>query len=393
MSESDGNSSEVDLELGSIDIISETSPASQNSPSSNNYVPVNRDIVLPPGDSDNAAQFPSLKNISSQPIVLMILGYLNSSDLSRLGEVSRSMYHATCTPVLWKNLLRIDFHVTDIDEDFAAQIPDLTSMNVMKPYYISRFQDVNRHILNAKIARSVHDRNMRREQYHYYIQTLLDLLLVRILTPLPALGGFLTIYFVAAKLDGSPIPMWYAFLPALLSIAYVYLCIAINLTLYYCHCYKPTSMCAELYPNLRGPIYQIMYHLHHRYGPCCMAFAAFTLFSGQCLLLALKLAGPLFSLHWGVVFLPLWCLFALFAVAYAFKYVSLGNFISMYSIVLLPHFILFVALTLKLDGIENHNRHADIKLHEVLTPFWILEGLVLSSVILNVVYACVKYVI
>lgn len=98
----------------------------------------------------------------------------------------------------------------------------------------------------------------------------------------------------------------------------------------------------------------------------------------QIIFVAVKLSpatpssGPIKKLDWGVVFLPIWILFTISPFLGCLRKpvtIFLGFFCLWF-----PLLIVIICLTVKLNGEDNHNKYAGLRMAFVFLPFWIIEG-------------------
>ena len=73
----------------------------------------------------------------------------------------------------------------------------------------------------------------------------------------------------------------------------------------------------------------------------------------------------------------MWLLFILYLISPAIGAFSAGPgpFFGLLTLVWVPMVILFVCLTVKLTGIEDHTKEGRMRLALIMMPFWFMEGL------------------
>lgn len=139
-----------------------------------------------------------------------------------------------------------------------------------------------------------------------------------------------------------------------------------------------------LYANVRGPIKTFYDETLHGspFLVACALIAAFMCLL-QVIFLAVKLSPSSTStpviraINWGVVLLPTWILFTvcLLLVSIMEPAVLFLAFLLFW----LPLFILIVSLTVKLNGVQYHNKNARIRMALIFLPFWIIEGSIMAG--------------
>lgn len=139
-----------------------------------------------------------------------------------------------------------------------------------------------------------------------------------------------------------------------------------------------------MYANVRGPIKTFYDETLHGspFLVGCALIAAFMCLL-QVIFVAVKLSPSATSAHiirainWGVVLLPTWILFtvSLLLVSIMEPAVLFLAFLLFW----LPLFILIVSLTVKLNGEQNHDKNAHIRMALIFLPFWIIEGSIMAG--------------
>ena len=103
----------------------------------------------------------------------------------------------------------------------------------------------------------------------------------------------------------------------------------------------------------------------------------------QIIFVAVKLSpetstsGPIKKLNWGIVFLPIWILFTISPFLGCLRKpvtIFLGFFCLW-----VPLLSVIICLTVKLNGEDNHDKYAKLRMAFVFLPFWIIEGFFMMS--------------
>jgi hypothetical protein len=218
------------------------------------------------------------------------------------------------------------------------------------------------------------------------IERFLDLTSIRIYLPLPAASIFSTLLLIGLRVDGDSLPVWVCLSPLLFFLVYTFF---VSLIAYITYGYRhhSSSLIRSLWTNLRGPI-QTFYTqvIQESKAAARVALLACLLFLFQIVMFGLKTSRSLGQpfhekLDWGIVFLPLWLLFCLYLTIPLLECArgNLGPFFVTFGLLWIPLFILFVILTVKLNGIDDGTHDRKIKISLILIPFWILEGIIMTA--------------
>jgi hypothetical protein len=360
------------------------------------------------------SEFPFFSNYDSQPFTLQILSYLNARDLCQLSLTSRSFYHATLSTKLWKNLLLIDFMFPDEEIERISRTPNnfhtaspplihssssrLASGDTLKGFYIQQMREVQIRIKSAKDLKLEIENERALERKVQSVESFLDFTSIRLCVPLPAASLFSTLLMIGLRVDGNSLPIWICLSPLLFFLLYtLFVSLLAFITFQYRH--HQTPLIRSLWTNLRGPIHHIFTQaLQESNTGARLSLTAWCLLLIQILFLGFKTSNSFNSsfhqtFDWGLVFLPLWLLFFLYLTLPAFGCTkgNLGPFFVIFGFFWIPFFILFVLLTVKLNGGDTHGSHRRMKISLILIPFWILEGVVMLTGLIGLVNGIHRY--
>ena len=239
----------------------------------------------------------------------------------------------------------------------------------------------------AKVAKIELIKNAKREERVRHVEKCLDFTQVRILTPLPLTTIILTILLLALHFDGFNIDIWICFVPLFFFFFYLSLSI-IAVALVYNYQFDSSSVFRGLWTNMRGPV-RVMFGDMLGSSNFLAGVAVFVLVLCvlEAILVAVKLSpddlvpvSVISTLPWGLVFLPIWCLFAVFCTVPFTKCISEGSvFILGVVLFWIPLFILFVCLTVKLDGEDNNTKAGSMRLALIFMPFWVIEAFFMTA--------------
>jgi hypothetical protein len=323
-----------------------------------------------------------------------ILSYLSAPDLCRLSCCSREHYKIASTKSLWTDLTIADFLESDIAAAGSACPESWDGLQrVWKHKYKLVKESVCAKIGAAKDIRQRIEYEERLEKKLALFERCLDLTQFRLLITLPPISLLASLILFGLKFDGASYSMWFCFLPLFVTLGYVALCILVSMWL--CRQqHRAGSPLQSTWQLVSGPLnwtYENLIKSQSRVSIILFSLTYF-LVSAQLVLLGLKLSSDVSALRtsrhfeWGVVFLPLWLLFALFC-AIPIAWQVNGTFIVVVGLVWIPLLIVLVLLAIKLnDGpaTDRNNFHLDL----ILIPFWIIEGIFLlgASVFLGIGY-------
>ena len=317
----------------------------------------------------------------------VILSYLGAEDLCKLALVCRHLLEDSMTAHLWKAIIATDFVPSEYEGNALTKAGYIKQYNMM-------IQRVNR----AKIEKIQIAQDSEREEKIYLLEKFLDLTQMRIMTCLPPFCIFLTILLLSLRFDGNKnISSWVCFVPILLFLVYVLINIAVACFMYE-HQYSQISIMRGLWPQMSGPIKYVYTEMlsQSSYG-VNIAIGLILVVVIEVFLLSAKLSGGEDSLSntkipWGVVFIPLWCMFFSFMLSPLLGcFREMGVYYICMTLFWLPLFIFFVCLTIKLSGEDVNDETQELKLSAIFVPLWLIEGIIMLATLGFLVHGAVKY--
>jgi hypothetical protein len=255
-------------------------------------------------------------------------------------------------------------------------------------------QRVNR----AKVEKFQILSDINKDKKILYLEYFLDMTQMRFMITLPSLALFLTVLLIALRFDGNKyISSWACFSPILIFLIYILINIGIGYILYR-NQYSRISIMNGIWSQMSGPIYYIyteflsqsLYGVH-------VAITSLLLIILEIILLSAKLSGNHISLSilqipWGVVFIPLWCIFLLSASGpLLLTFRDMGFYYLYMMFIWLPSFVFFVCLTVKLSGEDDKSSHGNIKLSLIFMPLWIIEGSLMVATLSFLIHGVYKH--
>ena len=350
------------------------------------------------------SEFPLFAHYDCKPLVLHILGYLTASELCVLSNASRSMYMAVLSPFLWKPLLLMDFFLDENQINAINATPNdhnvPSEASATKKYYVQQFRDASLSIAVAKMNHINHKRELDRDRRTKCVECCLDTSMVRMYTPLPIASIITTLILVALRNGGHNISIWWCLAPTIFFVLYTLLSGVLTYVVYLHRHSRDGLLGNELWVRLRSPA-QMLYETSSessRAVQCAVIVCVLLLL--QLLLLGIKTSSSDYirqdlrsGLHWGIVFVPLWILLAIYLAAPIVGVYSggPGPFFTLLVLCWIPFFILLTCLTVKLSGIEENEREGRMRIALIIMPFWVLEGVLMVGTLaglINGIYRC-----
>ena len=341
--------------------------------------------------------FRSFYGINEELLLTEILLFLNAKELCAVGTVSKSFRRAASLPLLWSELIKIDFdpELSDSEDlsQFTRNIGHILSYQSSKSLYIRKYHEMRQRVNRCKESYVQQEVQRRREERVAICQRFLDITQVRVLIPLPFFAFFGFLVLLALQYDGYGLPAWSPFIPIFIFALFLLFSIAITCIIFRRR-YRSASILFDLWNTLRGPIRFIYVETLGENRVAAKAiFVTVMLFILQTIFLVIKLAGYdddasrtasdiSHKLSWGWVFVPSWCTFqlALFSPCLGCARAGVGAYIFFIILIWIPVFVLFVCLAVKLDREEFHpNSGGKLRLSLILIPFWIVEGSILAG--------------
>lgn len=282
-----------------------------------------------------------------------------------------------------------------------------------KALYLQKLRERSLRIHNCKVEQQAIEAEQQRGSRSMLLQSFLDCTQMRMLIPLPLLASIISIILFGLYIDGLDISIWICAAPLLFYFLYLGFCIIVHIIVYTQQSI-PDSICKGLWSNIRGPL-RIVFNdlLGGSIYLTLVATLAALLCCIQVWLVALKLSSQSHlesdqqkyhvdngvpsdvtqSLPWPLVFLPIWCLLLLYCITPAIRCINeISTFFIGLITVWIPFFIFFVCLSIKLDGQEHHSIvGSKLRLALILMPFWLLEGAVLLSSLLFVIFGIYRF--
>jgi len=278
--------------------------------------------------------------------------------------------------------------------------------------YLEKLRELNHRIQRLKVEKLAEEDQRQRGKKSILLQSFLDCTQVRILIPLPLLSLVTSIILFGLYADGLNISIWTCSAPLLFYFLYLGFCIIIHMVVYSRQS-DAQSIWHGLWTNVRGPLRLVFTDLlGGSYYLTLLAIFAALVCSVQVWLVALKLSsqnhleseqeqqqqqqhvdngvpGSISKfLPWPLVFLPIWCLLALYCLAPLTRCITEPStfFIGLVTF-WIPFFIFFVCLSIKLDGQERHKMvGSNIRLALIFMPFWLIEGAILITSLLFLLF-------
>jgi hypothetical protein len=350
--------------------------------------PISDEISL--NDSNLAILGGAMENI----FLMHILPYFNSFDLCNLSQTSKYFYRLSASPKLWNILYNIDFVIENFDDTPAPIENQITT----KKLYIDRYKEYNQKIKICKQEKTQFLLETNRLERVRIIEIILDFTQVRLILPVLTISIFLSITLFCLKIDGLNISYWVCSIPVLFSLVYVIVSLKI-VQLLHNKQFSTTSLLRGLWNNFRGPIkffFQDIIGESTTMMYCTLCIVLLIIL--QIVLISIKISkltsqSVKNDLSWGAVFSPIWVFFTLFCIV-PFSRIRHDPAIFVIAFVLLwiPFFVLFVCLTLKFDGQNNHSKEKNLRLAFIFIPFWIIEGSFLLFAAIFLIYGIQRFV-
>jgi hypothetical protein len=260
-----------------------------------------------------------------------------------------------------------------------------------KTQYVEKYEEMRGRIDSSKLENFKYELDKRRQRWLRVIETALDITQMRILMPLCLIAGFLSISLFCQKQDGAlddRISYWDCATPILFFLAYFFLSVLLTKLLHSRHSanrdnpqINNLSSCPNLsglWVNFESFPKSIMHNEQSQQLTGLPVLLSITILCAlQVIFVGVKLSLPLSTSHlsWGLVFLPIWCLFTLYCI-FPIRYLAVQNtslYIAGCILFWIPLFVFFVGLTIKLD------RKPGLRLAVLFVPYWLIEGFILLS--------------
>ena len=297
-------------------------------------------------------------------LIINILNYLNINELCRMSQLSKLLRNVSESSYLWKeNLLRnyriaIDYS-KDLDNNQFNENNQLASAannaNV-KLMYKAEHTRVKSAMTSILQVNKEFASGRRIETYTNIIGSVLDLTQVYILIPLTVISILLSIILIALKLDHHSITIFDCCIPLFVLLGYVICSSVVTCFLYY-YVDKQYSVLNGIWHRMESPIKFITeystYYSNILLISTCVLLIAFILL----LCFKLTIHSTIHHTSWGIIFIPLWVLFA----SYLSKpCVACCRDKAVYLLILLfiwlPFLILGICVAEKLDSMDHYTR-------------------------------------
>lgn len=351
--------------------------------------------------------------------VLNILPFLTAKELLTIGKTSKFFIQVTKYNSLWSSLYKLDFttqpsninnplnnhlqlhhnnnnnnnihniHTTPTNTytHRSRIITNLNTSNMISSFPISMKQQYKQRYLDyqERISRSNDDNHnlqldMIRLDRIKNIEIFLDIIQIRLFTPLLFSCLLLSLILYVQRLDGNiSIPIWSCALPLCFAFFYLIVCFLI-IKIIHKRQYSTTSIVKGLYNYMRGPLVTLYNELLNESNYLLNIIIFYLLLIIlQLGMIIVKLTNSIpksfrNSYQWGIVFIPLWLLFISYCLLPFSKFrIDAGIFWFGFNMIWIPLFIFFICLTVKLD------HDSSIRIALILIPFYIIEGSILLA--------------
>lgn len=360
-------------------------------------------------------------------IPMNILVYLDHIDLCHFSMTSCYFRHVCKNPELWTELYRKDFIFESLDAMEAGSstgrlqnwwsfdsrdspqinrsasvmtavtsvfpsaqssaLPHLDTLPAMsKAQYMEKYEEMRGREDNSKMEIEQFEQDQQWRRWLRVIEIALDTSQIRLLFPIFLVAGLLSITLfcqkIDGKMDGTRISYWECMAPLLFAIGYFLLSVLITQLLYSRHRLDLDNPHAGgfggLWLNFESFPRSLMYNEQsQKLVGMPLLVSIMVLSALQIVFVCLKLSLPLveFDFSWGLVFLPIWCLFFVYCMI-PLKYLGQQDaslYIAGCIVFWVPLLIFFIGLSIKLD------RKPGLRLALLLVPYWLIEGIILLS--------------
>jgi hypothetical protein len=267
-----------------------------------------------------------------------------------------------------------------------------TTSTAAKAFYIRKYKDLHNRIEGKRDEKVLFNKSIQSHYRMTWVEYILDMTLVRVLIPLPLITIFASILMIGLYYDGVGVPMWVCAAPVLFLFVYFFVCMMVLFIVFHRR-YVSGSVVLGVWNRLNCPLktfYQDVFHESKKL--LCFALFGVILALLQVLLIAVKLsvhvtpAAIRHHLEWGIVFLPLWLLMAMYCISPLVRFITdRALYFSILIALWIPLCIIAVCLVVKLDGEDHHNRHGHMRLALIFMPLWVYEGLFLTGSLISIV--------
>ena len=351
-----------------------------------------------------------LSDLVPHVFAVEILTYLTMQEMSAFSTCSKFCLEMTKDSYLWSSLVVRDFdHTGGLNGPLMLRQGNLADK---RDEYIARFRAMNAKLGLACAERLQAVKARRRQKRIEALESCIDLMQIRVMTPLPFFCLIASLSMWALFIDGWDVSFWVCATPLFVMVVYLTVCAAVVNSAHR-HRHDPRSAFFGLWGYMRGPIHALWTLVREKPSLVYSSLTAFLFLLLQVLLVSLKMSDetdskviPVWvsrSLPWAVTFLPLWLLALLYVLL-----PSLGacrgraqrnkhcvGLVFMW----LPFVILACLATMRLTYEDRRRNHGErdtevsadkdssalrpsglnVPLAHILMPMWVIEGLSLLA--------------
>jgi hypothetical protein len=319
----------------------------------------------------------ALDGSAEQLFVNYIAMYLSFEDICNLSMVNIFFSSVCRSPTIWSAIYRRDYIMNDLQR--------LDDTTFTKESYIRSFSDRNLRVKEAKDASNRFQKALMTAALRKRVENALDFIELRMVVPVWCISLFLSIILFCQKIDGLDISFWVCTIPLLISLVYSLVCLSIVKYIYNHRSDSAQSAFHDLWSGFTGPVVLFFKDVIHK-SPFMILVSVFigVLCILQVVFVSIKLSSSTpvavrYQFAWGLVFLPLWILFAFgCGLPFSRRRIDTGIIGLFLLIIWIPFFVFFVCLTVKLQQTDyNPSKRHHIRLVNMLIPFWIIEAAIM----------------
>jgi len=295
-----------------------------------------------------------------------VLEFLQAKDLLNFTCTSKMTAELSGNDTLWKKLYA---------HDFSLGTMEWISLNFGDPksQYMRRIEERKKRIGKASETEWMRSILNKLESRRDRVKRIMDLIHIRLMTPLLGISILCTIIFAALKLDGYVKWSIWAILAPIWLLFFVLFVASITGYILYYYRSNADSLFHNMFDNLRGVVWfflQRVFEMDKR-AIASGALSVLLVFFFV-LLFALKLSVGS-KMPWGLTFLPLWFTFVITSASPCLRPLTdCASYTFFMLFIWIPLLVFFALLSAKLSG-------STLSLAVVFTPFWILDCLMMSG--------------
>lgn len=330
-----------------------------------------------------------------------ILSFLNTRELSMFSQCSRRTHELSKDTYLWSCLYSRDFdsEMPHLDNEmFSSTLINRPLQCKSKIEYMERYQRIMDSIALAKEDKIKAKLNLRRQHRINMLERCLDIVQLRLLTPLPFIASFTSILLFALHIDGLNISIWVCASPLLFVFFYATVCI-VQIVQAHRLSSREASLYHGLWAYIRGPVHVVVKNVMQFSFQTRIALLVFVMALAQVLLVAMKLSPNQAvqshitrALPWGAVFLPVWILLIIYIcmpyLGFCRRDATLHSLGTCF--LWIPLTVLFTLLAVKLTyidgqsgGTSSSSGSSNVRLAEMFVPLWVVE---IGNMLVSLVY-------